>query len=133
MKTNPFLGLLLLAALITAGCVGTVADRKTGGIPLTKDKIHSRYERSVDQVYNAALEVVRLNGSVVNEVTLNPDTDDIALSIEGRVNKRRVYIRVQSVDDIVTQVDVQVRRGAGTDMTLAYELSKQIAVHLVNE
>jgi len=41
-------------AIVTAGCVSTVTGDKTAGVPFIKDKIESRYERSMDQVFEAA-------------------------------------------------------------------------------
>ena len=56
---------------------------------------------------------------------------DNAKAIEGRVNQRRVWIRVEPVDDLVTSVVVQARTSAGgTDRELAHDLEKQIAIRL---
>jgi len=121
---------ILLPAILLAGCVKTVSDRKTGGIPLVKDRIEGRYERSVQQVYNAALYVIKFNGTLQNEIILHKDDAEVR-ALEGRVNKKRIYIRVEPVDATVTSVVVQARTsGGGTDMTLAYELEKQIALQL---
>jgi hypothetical protein len=124
---------LLLPAILAVGCVKTVSDSKTGGVPFVKDKVEGRYERTVQEVFDAAVYVVKFNGTLQNEATLY-DKDDTARSVEGRVNKRRIWIRVQAVDPKVTSVMVQARTSAGgTDMNLAYQLEKQIALQLVNK
>jgi hypothetical protein len=125
--------LILFPAVLAAGCVGTVNDRKTAAVPFVKDRIEGRYERTVSEVYDAAVYVLKQNGTLQNEVTLH-QTDAAARALEGRVNKRRIWIRVEPVDEMVTSVIVQARTSAGgTDRNLAFELEKQIALQLVNE
>jgi hypothetical protein len=121
----------LATALLATGCVKTVSGRSTGAVPLVSDSAEGRYERSVDAVYAAAQAVMRQNGVIQNEIILHNDSAG-SRAIEGRVNQRRVYIRVEAVDQVVTSVVVQVRTSAGgTDKKLAYELEKQIALRLV--
>ncbi len=127
--------MLLLAGLATTlvatGCVKTVSGRSAGAVPLLSDSAEGRYERSVDDVYAAAVKVMKANGVIQNEIILHNE-DSASRAIEGRVNERRVWIRVAAVDPVVTSVVVQVRTsGGGTDKALAYELEKQIALKLV--
>jgi hypothetical protein len=62
---------------------------------------------------------------------LHQGDDSVAKALEGRVNQRRIWIRVEPVDDLVTSVVVQARTSAGgTDRELAFELEKQIAIKL---
>jgi hypothetical protein len=123
---------ILLPAILAAGCVGTVNDRKTAAVPFVTDRIEGRYERTVPEVYDAAVYVLKLNGSLQNEVILH-ESDEVARAIEGRVNQRRIWIRVEPVDAMVTSVVVQARTSAGgTDRNLAFELEKQIALRLAN-
>jgi len=118
------------AILVTAGCVGTVNDRTTAGVPFIKDRVEGRYERPVDQIFQAAKEVVRANGILVNESTIYNQTNAVK-TVEGKVNQRNVWIRVEAVDPKVTQVTVQTRTpGGGSDIDLAHELEKQIALKL---
>lgn len=119
--------------MLAAGCVGTVDERKTAGVPFVKDKIEGRYERTVKEVYDAAVTVLKQNGTLQNEMVIHED-DAVARTLEGRVDQRRIWIRVEPVDATITSVVVQARTSAGgTDMNLAYELEKQIALNLVNE
>jgi len=110
--------------------VSTVNDRKTAAWPLVKDQFEGRYERSVDAVYAAAVEVVRLNGAVERESIINPGTNQVK-AIEAKVNGRKVWVRVEAVDPKITSVVVQVRTGGGgSDLELTQELQKQIALKL---
>jgi hypothetical protein len=130
MKTIIF-GILLGAVLVGAGCVGTVDEHKTAGVPFIKDRVGGRYERSVDQVTQAAKQVVSVNGVLVNESTLYDQTNAVK-TVEGRVNQRTVWVRIEFVDPKVTEVTVQTRTsGGGSDIDLAHELEKQIALKLV--
>ena len=116
--------------VLVSGCVKTVNDRHTAAVPFVKDQFEGRYERSPDQVYAAALEVIKFNGTVSRESIVNPGANQLQ-TIEGKVNGRSVWVRVQAVDQKVTAVTVQVRtKGGGSDLDLTQELQKQIAVKL---
>ncbi len=119
-------------ALITAGCVGTVNGRKTAAVPFTsKDKVQGYYERSVDMVFDASKAVIKYNGTLVNESIMHDATNSVR-TIEGRVNQRKVWVRVEGMDPKTTAVVVQARTsGGGSDIELAHELEKQIALKLV--
>jgi hypothetical protein len=134
MKTSIFAVLLGLAVLVT-GCVQTVGDGKTAGVPFVKDKIEGRYERPMDQVYQAAKEVVQFNGILVKESTLHGQTNavnSIAKVVEGRVKQGTIWVRVEQIDPRVTAVTVQARTsGGGSDVDLAAEIDKQVALKLV--
>ncbi len=124
---------ILLPAVLATGCVRTVSDRDAAAVPLVKDRVESRYERTVQQVYDAALYVIKFNGTIQNEVILHQE-DAKAHAIEGRVNQRRVWVRVEPVDAKVTSILTEVRTSAGgTDMNLAHELDKQIALRLASQ
>jgi hypothetical protein len=129
MKTK-MLVVLLGGLVLAAGCVSTVNDRHTFALVPGKDKFESRYERTPDQVYAAALEVIKFNGAVSRESIINPGANQLK-TIEAKVSGRSVWVRVQAVDQKVTSVTVQVRTsGGGTDLDLTQELQKQIAVKL---
>ncbi len=121
-----FLGGLVLVV----GCVSTVNDQHTAAVPFVKDQFEGRYERTPDQVYAAALGVVKLNGTITRESVINPGPNQVR-TIEGKVNTRNIWVRIQAVDPKVTSVTVQVRtKGGGSDLNLTQELQKQIAVKL---
>ena len=130
MKKTIF-AILLGAVLVGAGCVSTVDERKTAGVPFIKDRVEGRYERSVDEVTKAAKLVVSNNGVLVNESTLYNQTNAVR-TVEGKVNQRTVWVRVEAQDPKITAVTVQTRTpGGGSDIDLAHEIEKQIALKLV--
>jgi hypothetical protein len=56
---------------------------------------------------------------------------NIVRVVEGKVNQRSVWVRVEPVDARITSVMVQVRTpGGGKDVDLTHELEKQIALQL---
>lgn len=115
--------------LIGAGCVSTVDQRTTGGVPFVKDKAFARYEFPVERIFNAAKEVLKENGVLVNESTIYGT--NAVRTLEGKVNQRNVWIRIETVDPKVSQVTVQTRTPGGAgDLPLAHELDKQIALKL---
>jgi len=129
MKTKIF-AVILGTLVVAAGCISTVNDRKTSGVPFVKDKLEGRYKRSMDQVYGASVEVVRRLGTIGRESIIDPGTNQVK-TIEGRVNERKVWVRVQAVDPEVTSVTVQARTsGGGSDLPLTHEIEKQIALTL---
>ena len=116
--------------LVSMGCVSTVSERTTPGLPFVKDKIQGRYERPVDEIFVAAKDVIRANGILVNESVLYNETN-LVKTVEGKVNERNVWVRVEAVDPKVTEVTVQTRTpGGGSDIDLAHELEKEIALKL---
>jgi hypothetical protein len=134
MNKKIFAALSCLSVL-AVGCVGTVGGTKTAGIPLIKDKIESRYERPMDQVFQAAKEVVQFNGTLLRENIVYGRTNSInnvAKVVEGKVNQRTVWVSVEQVEPRITAVAVQTRTpGGGSDIDLAAEIDKQIALKLV--
>ncbi len=128
-----FLGILVLVA----GCVKTVSDTKKPivwpTLALFNDKFESRYERSVDQVYAAAVTATKANATILRESILDPGTNKVR-AIEARADRRYIYVRVEAVDPKITSVKVQVRtKLGGTDLDLTQELQKQIAIALVSQ
>lgn len=134
MKTR-YAAVLFGLVLLAAGCVGTVSGSKTAGVPFVNDTIRARYERPMDEVFQAAKEVISYNGTLLSEATLHGQTNavnNIAKVAQGKVNQHDVRVRVKQEDPRITAVDVQVRTsGGGTDIQLAAEIDKQIALRLV--
>jgi len=130
MKTTIF-AILTGLVVIAAGCVSTVDERSRAGVPFIKDRVEGRYERTVDQVAEAAKQVVINNGVLVNESTLYNQTNAVK-TVEGKINQRTIWVRIQAVDPKITSVTVQTRTsGGGSDIDLAHEMEKQIALKLV--
>jgi hypothetical protein len=123
---------LLGAVVLVSGCVNTVNDRHSFALSPGKDKFENRYERPVDQVYAAAIEVVKFNGTISRESVINPGANAVK-TIEAKVNGRNVWVRVEAVDPKVTSVKVQVRTsGGGTDQDLSQQLQNQIGIKLAS-
>ena len=126
---------LLGLAVLVAGCISTVDERKTAAVPFIRNKIEASYERPMDQVFEAAKQVVQYNGTLLRETVLQNQTNavnNIAKIVEGKVNQSTVWVRVQQVDPRVTSVTVQTRtQGGGADIDLAAAIDKQIALKLV--
>jgi hypothetical protein len=129
MKTKifaAFAGLLI----ITAGCISTVSGTKTPALTWSKDRVDGRYERTVDQVYQASVAVIQNNGVLITEF-IPHDTTNTTRSLQGKVNQHNVWIRVEAVDPKITQVSVQSRSTMGvSDIDIAHELEKEIALQL---
>jgi len=126
MKTKLFALICALSLpLFFTGCVRTADGHMKAGMPLTKDKIVSRYERSVPQILSAARVVLAHNGQI--------QVDDTAgNALHARVNDRHVWVAVSQVpeDPKISEVVVQSRAKVGGDVDLASEISKQIAIQL---
>jgi hypothetical protein len=128
MKIQFVIGFLGAAVLI-AGCVSSLDGRKRAGVPFIKDQMEGRYVRPADQAYAAAVKVVKFNGTILNENTIHGT--NLVRVVEGKVNQRSVWVRVEPVDAKTSSVVVQARTpGGGKDIDLVHELEKQIALEL---
>ena len=122
-------GAAVIAAVAT-GCVQTVSDTSTFAVDYGRDSVAGRYNRPFDEVYQAAVKVVRTDGALVTEYVPHEYTNNVR-SVEGRVNNRKVWIRVAQVDPRVSQVDVEARtKWGGADIELVHQLEKEIALEL---
>jgi hypothetical protein len=129
MKMN-LLAVLFGLALVAVGCVSTVGENKTGGVPLVKDRVEAKYPRSVDQVFNAAKSVMAQKGTVTSESNLLGQTNAVRV-LQGKVNQRSVWMRIEGAGANMSLLTVQVRTsGGGTDKALAHQLDKEVAVAL---
>jgi hypothetical protein len=114
----------LALALIVSGCMTSVDGRQHAGVPFVKDKLESRYERSPMEIWQAAKDVLSYNGKLYSE-------DVMRSTLEASVNTRTVWVKVEPADQQTTRVVVQARtKSGGTDLELASEIDKQIAIRL---
>ena len=110
--------------------MSTVTDNNTLATTWSQDTVAGRYNRSVDQVYQAAIHVIQQNGVLLTEYIPHDATNNVR-SLMGRVNESRVYVRVQEIDAKTSQVDVQARTKWGvSDLDMVHELEKEIALQL---
>ncbi len=131
MKINYVLPVLGALALLVTGCVGTVSGGHTAGVPFSKDTVEGRYERTVDEVFTAAKDVISKNGVLNTESILHSETNQVKTAV-GKINQRTVYVRVEPATPTITAVAVQARnQGGAADIELAHEVEKQIALKLV--
>lgn len=130
MKTKIFLG-LLGALVLTAGCVGTVSDGHTFGTHIAKDKLEGVYERPLEDCFTAAKTVISQMG-VLNKEGVLHETNIVKVA-EGRVNERKVWVRVEAADPPkYTLITVQARTSGGhADIETAHQIEKNIALKLV--
>ena len=96
------------------------------------DSVDGRYQRPLDEVYAAAIQVVNNNGVLVTEY-IPHDTTNTVRALEAKVDKEQVYIRVEAVDPQITQVTVQARTSVGGDVDEAHQLEKEIALQLARQ
>ncbi|MHC1763124.1 MAG: hypothetical protein AB9869_02300 [Verrucomicrobiia bacterium] len=126
MKKNVFalLTALCLSALF-CGCVNTVDGGSKAGLPIATDTKESSYERPVGEIFAAAKDVLKLNGNLVKENTINH-------SLEAKIDTRTVWVAVEEIEPKVSRVRVQARtRGGRGDIDLASEIDKQIYGRLI--
>ena len=129
MKKTIF-AVLAGAALFTTGCVSTVTETHSPATTWSTDHIDARYQRTPEQVYQAAMTVIQRNGVVITELIPHATTN-VVRSLEGKVNQRNVWVRVEAVDSKITQLSVQARSSWGvSDVAVASDLVTQIALEL---
>ena len=115
-----------MATLGCAGCVGTLDGHSKAGVPFVKDTIEGRYERPADKVVTASKEVIGTLGTMTGD-------DTVSKTVEGKVNTRSVWVRVEEIDPKVSRVLVQCRtKGGGADVGLASEINTRIALWLTS-
>jgi len=127
MKTR-FLALLAVAAaLLTApGCYTSLDGHVKPGVPMAKDRIENRYERPAEQVYAAARDVLSRNGTLTSD-------NVVTRTLEAKVDRNTVWVKVDSVEPKVTRVVVQSRkRGGLSNVDLSSEIATQIALGLAS-
>jgi hypothetical protein len=132
MKKTIF-AVLAGAAIVATGCVHTVSGTTSFAVSYGKDSVAGRYERSLDQVYQASVAVMQTDGVLLTEFIPHDNTNAVR-SLEGRVNDSKVWVRVEQVDPKISQVDVQARTKWGrVDLDLVHEIEKEIALKLAAE
>jgi hypothetical protein len=126
---------LIFAALVgivivNAGCVSTVSNTSSPALTWSTDKITARYQRSIDQVYQAAVTVIQNNGVMITEY-IPHDTTNSVRSLQGKVNSKNVWVRVEAVDPKITELTIQARSSWGvSDVALSSELVTEVALQL---
>lgn len=127
MKLNWILSLALaVAAVGMTGCVQTVDGRHRAGIPVVRDRVEGRYDRTPAELWAAAKDVLKHQGTLLSEDTLKN-------VLEASIDERRVWVKVEEFDTKTTRIIVQARgKAGGADMEMAAFIDKQIAVRLAS-
>jgi hypothetical protein len=129
MKTK-ILAALAVIAIVTAGCVTTVSDTQVAGNPIGRDAVAGRYQRPVDEVYRAAIQVINNDGTLLTEY-IPHDTTNTVRAFMGQVNQNKVWVRVEAVDPQISQIMVEARTKWGNqNLDLAHEFEKEVALQL---
>jgi hypothetical protein len=122
--------LLLGLTLSLVGCVAKVTEEKPGAKPGYKDRVETRYQRNVDQVFEASKRALNSYGNVTRASNVLTSTNDVR-TVEGYINGQGVYIRIEKVDSKTTSTVIQVRtKLGGTDLRTASEMAQEIVVQL---
>jgi hypothetical protein len=113
------LGSLLLAT----GCYQTQEGRLKAGMPFSSDTFEAKYERPLEEVYQAARKTLAYNGTITSENT-------VSRTITAKIDTRTVWMRVEQAEPMISRLLVQARNGGRADLPLAAELDKQTALNL---
>ena len=131
MKTKLFAALAALT-FVAAGCITTVSDTKVAGNPVGRDAVSGAYQRSLDEVYAAAVKVINTDGTLLTEY-IPHDTTNTVRAFKGRVNDNTVWMRVQAVtvEPPLSEITVGARTKWGNqDLDMAHQLEKEVALQL---
>jgi hypothetical protein len=129
MKTKILAGFTAMLVIFAAGCTGTVTGQRTWTYWFNRDTVEGRYDRSVDQVYQAAVQVIQTDGILLEEYIPHESTNTVR-GLRGTVNNEKVWMSVQALDPQTTDIKVQARTKGGADIELAHQLEKEVALQL---
>ena len=121
----------VVVTLGATGCYKKVSGGARFGVPFARDEVYGLYEKPVETVYTAAVQVITEKGAVNSESSIRENATNTVRTIVGRVDQRNIYIRVEPQDVSLTLIKVQARTSAGgTDLPLAHTLEKEIALRM---
>jgi hypothetical protein len=121
---------LTVAALGVAGCVSTVTETTPGKMPAYRDRVDHRFERPLNDVFEAAKRALNSYGNITREGSISTSSNEVR-TIAGNINQYGVWMRLEGVAPSATLVIIQIRSPlGGTDLQRADELQKRIAFEL---
>ncbi|MSU37116.1 MAG: hypothetical protein EXS36_18875 [Pedosphaera sp.] len=124
MKKLYLAALSASAVLALSGCFQTQEGNYQAGLPAARDTIESKYERTTEEVFEAAKKALIQNGTIVSE-------NLVSKSLKARVDTSTVWVRIEQAEPNIARIWTQVRNSKGTgDIRLASELDKQTALQL---
>jgi hypothetical protein len=119
----------LVAALFLVGCVNTVTQNQPGTAAY-RDRVETRQQKPLEPVFEASKRALNSFGNITAEGKVFVGTNQVRI-IEGSINGRAVYMRVEEIDPQLTAVVVQVRtKMGGTDLQIAKDVVRRIATEL---
>ena len=121
---------LVLAGCVSAGfltgCVGTLDGHHRAGAPWVKDTVEGRYERTPQEVWTAAADVINHQGTLISD-------DRVKNTLQASIDERKVWVFIQEIDGKTTRVVIQARtKGGAGDVQLASFVNTEIAVRLAS-
>lgn len=120
----------LVVALGLVGCVHTVTENQPGQLPAYRDRLEMSYQKPVDVVFEAAKRALTSFGNITAEGKVFTGTNEVRV-VEGAVNGRSVFMRLEQIDPQVTSAIIQVRtKMGGTDLRIAKDIVQRIPVEL---
>jgi len=128
---NKLLNLVwLVVALFLVGCVNTVTQNQPGTLPTYRDRLETRQQKPLEPVFEASKRALNSFGNITAEGKVFVGTNQVRI-VEGNINGRAVYMRVEEINPQLTSVLVQVRtKMGGTDLSVAKDVVRRIAVEL---
>ena len=121
-----FVLMVSLGGGLLSGCVGTVDGGHRAGNPFVKDNVEGRYERTPQEIWTAAKDIIQHHGTLISE-------DLVKNTLQANIDEHKVWIFIQEIDSKTTRVIVQARtKGGNGDVQLASYLDKEIAGRLAS-
>lgn len=115
-----FLILFLLFNL--SGCAPLIVGVAVGGITayaVSRDTMQGETDKSYDSIWDAALRVARIRGTIVEE-------DSLKGCIELKAESSRVYINVIKLTPSANRLKVRARKYHFPNLTLAQDIFTKI-------
>ena len=122
MKKMIYYFLVFFLLLNTAGCVPLIVGAAVGGVTVyavSKDTVQGDTDKSYDSIWNAALRVSKIRGTIKQE-----NYTKGTLEVEAEAN--RVYIRLFNLTRATTRLRVSVRKYHMPNITLAQDIFVKI-------
>lgn len=116
------LAALLCVSLVSCGCAPLIiggAVGALGGYAISKDTVQGETDTSYDTLWNAALTVSRIRGTVKSE-------DSIRGYLELEAESSKVYIRLIRLTQATTRLRISCRKYHLPNLTLAQDLFVKI-------
>ena len=102
--------------VVTAGCVSTVTETSSPALTWSTDKISARYQRSVDQVYQAGVFGHPEQSPASSPNTSHTTPANTVRALSGKVNQKNVWVRVEAVDPKITELTIQAEPAGASVM-----------------